>query len=1442
MLTHPVSEKLAKNNHATWKAQVVATMRGARLEGYLTGKATAPAAELDGKDGDKGVKVVNPAYDDWLASDQQVLSFLLASVSKEVLTQIATKTTAVDAWRTIETMFSSQKRARAVNTRLALSTTHKGNMTVTEYVGKMRSLGDEMAAAGRPLEDDELVEYILTGLDEEYDSLVSGVLSRTDPISVSELYSQMLAFETRVELRNNSSSSGSSANIANRRGRAGFGRNGRGGRGGRGTSAPSQRGGRYNNNNNFPRQGSSNMRSNNSTNKPPCQVCFKVGHTADRCWHRFDENFVPDPRHAAAAATSSHTADTNWYTDTGATDHITGELDKLSFREKYNGGDQVHTADGTGMDINHIGKATIHTQTCNLSLDHILHVPQATKNLVSVHRLTADNNVFLEFHPNFFLIKDRDTKSTLLKGRCHKGLYPLPSVTSKQAFGVTNPSFERWHSRLGHPAAPIVQRVISSFNLPCRVESNKESVCSACQQAKSHQLPYSKSSSVSSHPLELVFSDVWGPAPESAGRYKYYVSFIDDFSKFTWIYLLKSKSEVFQKFHEFQNLVERLFDRKIITMQTDWGGEYEKLHSFCTKVGISHHVSCPHTHQQNGSAERKHRHIVEVGLSLLAQASMPLKFWDEAFLTATFLINRTPSKVISHETPLARLFHVKPEYSSFRIFGCACWPNLRPYNKHKLQLRSKECVFLGYSNMHKGFKCLDVATGRVYISRDVVFDEDVFPFSKLHPNAGARLKSDTLLLSPTLVPASLLRSGAECVVDPMINNPAANNLPADTSGSQDPADATNPGTGSDGDPPAQSAPDSAPARTLPGHAPVSSPDGQTHLSGCDTRHTAPSHPPPSSPVRQQGGTTRPGDDAPVAAEGGNDNPADTEDADTEDSPAQVPGSSAPSSTPIEASHRPHTRLQAGVRRPKVYTDGTVRYGSFASSGEPQCLEEALGDRNWKSAMDIEYDALVKNKTWHLVPPQKGRNIIECKWVYKIKRKADGSLDRYKARLVAKGFKQRYGIDYEDTFSPVVKSATIRIVLSIAVSRGWNLRQLDVQNAFLHGYLEEEVYMKQPPGYEDKTKFNYVCKLDKALYGLKQAPRAWYSRLSAKLQSLGFHSSRADTSLFFFNKGGITIFVLIYVDDIIVASSTHDATKALLQQLGQEFALKDLGELSYFLGIEVNRAHNGIMLTQEKYASDLLKRVGMTDCKPVTTPLAVNEKLSASEGTPLGPNDATQYRSIVGALQYLTLTRPDLAFPVNKVCQFLHCPTAIHWAAVKRILRYVKQSIKVGLKIEKSDSLLVSGFSDADWAGCLDDRRSTGGFAVFLGSNLVSWSARKQPTVSRSSTEAEYKAVANATAEVMWIQTLLQELGIESPRAAKLWCDNIGAKYLSQNPVFHARTKHIEVDYHFVRERVSQKLLVIDFVSSGDQIADGFTKALPVRQLENFKHNLNLARL
>jgi histone deacetylase 1/2 len=390
-----------------------------------------------------------------------------------------------------------------------------------------------------------------------------------------------------------------------------------------------------------------------------CQVCGKDGHSAVTCWHRFDADYVADEK-TANTASHMYGVDSNWYTNTGATDHITSELDRLVVHDKYNGGDQIRTASGAGMNIDHIGKALVRTPNCDLKLNNILHVPHAKKNLVSVHRLASDNHAFLEFHPNFFLIKDQVTKKTILEGKCRGGLYPLPE-SRREAHSAVKPSTARWHSRLGHPAFPIVSRVVSKNNLPCAREDRPDMVCDACQQAKSHQLPYPKSSSISQFPLDLIFSDVWGPAPDSFGRNKYYVSFIDDHSKFFWIYLLRFKSEVFQKFHEFQQLVERRFNRKIVAIQTDWGGEYEKLNSFFRQVGISHMVSCPHAHQQNGAAERKHRHIVEVGLSLLAHASMPLKFWDQAFLTATHLINRTPTKLLHYSTPLEVLFHDKPD-------------------------------------------------------------------------------------------------------------------------------------------------------------------------------------------------------------------------------------------------------------------------------------------------------------------------------------------------------------------------------------------------------------------------------------------------------------------------------------------------------------------------------------------------------------------------------------------------------------------------------------------------------------------------------------------------------------------------------------------------------------------------------------------------------------
>jgi histone deacetylase 1/2 len=489
-------------------------------------------------------------------------------------------------------------------------------------------------------------------------------------------------------------------------------------------------------------------------------------------------------------------------------------------------------------------------------------------------------------------------------------------------------------------------------------------------------------------------------------------------------------------------------------------------------------------------------------------------------------------------------------------------------------------------------------------------------------------------------------------------------------------------------------------------------------------------------------------------------------------------------------------------------------------------------------MSDEFAALQQTGTWTLVPRPPGVNIVGSKWIFKTKHRPDGSIDKHKARLVARGFTQQHGIDYGDTFSPVVKPATVRLVLSLAVSRGWNLRQVDVSNAFLHGFLAEDVYMQQPPGFEDVQYPSHVCKLQRSIYGLKQSPRAWYARLSQLLQQLGFVSSKADTSLFIYSHAGVQIFMLVYVDDIVIAGSTPDAVDCLVRALSASFPIKDMGRLEYFLGLEATYNSGGMTLTQRKYALDLLHRVNMENCNSAATPLP-SETLARDKGTQLGSDDAHRYRSIVGGLQYLTLTRPDISFAVNKVCQFLSQPTDIHWESVKRILCYVRGTLETGLCIRKSPPTVVSIFTDADWAGCVDDRRSTSGFAVFVGPNLISWSSKKQPTVSRSSTEAEYKALANGAAEAIWVDSLLKELGVTRQRTPMLWCDNLGATYLTANPVFHARTKHIEIDFHFVRERVAAGELDVRFISTHDQLADVFTKPATRQMLDRFKSNLNL---
>uniref|UniRef100_A0A2N9HUI6 CCHC-type domain-containing protein n=1 Tax=Fagus sylvatica TaxID=28930 RepID=A0A2N9HUI6_FAGSY len=438
------------------------------------------------------------------------------------------------------------------------------------------------------------------------------------------------------------------------------------------------------------------------------------------------------------------------------------------------------------------------------------------------------------------------------------------------------------------------------------------------------------------------------------------------------------------------------------------------------------------------------------------------------------------------------------------------------------------------------------------------------------------------------------------------------------------------------------------------------------------------------------------------------------------------------------------------------------------------------------------------------PPNK--KPIGCKWVYKIKYNPDGSVERYKARLVAKGYNQQEGLDYTETFAPVAKLVTVRVLLALAATHNWHLHQLDVNNAFLHGDLDEDVYMHLPLGFGRKGETR-VCKLNKSLYGLKQASR---------------HDFTA---------------ALVYVDDIILTGNNLEQIKELKKFLGERFKLKDLGNLKYFLGIEVARSKNGISISQRKYALEILNDTGFLGSKPSKFPMEQNLSLNESDGD-LVP-DPSSYRRLVGRLIYLTITRPDLTYAVHVLSQFMDKPRMPHLDAVHRVLRYIKQAPGQGLFMPSASPIQLHAYCDADWAKCRDTRRSVTGYCILLGKSLISWKTKKQTTVSRSLAKAEYRSMATTCCEVTWLKQLLTDLNVSHLQPVQLYCDNkaaiqlhsLNAQNILRNPVFHERTKHIEIDCHVVREKLQNGLIQTEHVSTNQQPADLFTKALGQSQAE-----------
>uniref|UniRef100_A0A803PA32 Reverse transcriptase Ty1/copia-type domain-containing protein n=1 Tax=Cannabis sativa TaxID=3483 RepID=A0A803PA32_CANSA len=498
--------------------------------------------------------------------------------------------------------------------------------------------------------------------------------------------------------------------------------------------------------------------------------------------------------------------------------------------------------------------------------------------------------------------------------------------------------------------------------------------------------------------------------------------------------------------------------------------------------------------------------------------------------------------------------------------------------------------------------------------------------------------------------------------------------------------------------------------------------------------------------------------------------------------------------------------------------------------EPTSYSQAKQYSQWLKAMDNEFFALKKNNTWTIVSLPPGCHVIGNKWVYKIKYNSKGEVERHKARLVAKGYNQQHGIDYVETFAPVAKFNTLKLLFALTAINNWELHQMEINNAFLHGDLNEDVYMSIPKGYvrDGDLPPNAVCKLNKSLYGLKQSSRQWFSKLSSTLLAIGFQQSPNDHSLFIRTTGDKFLALLVYVDDIIIASNNHNDASAFKLFLHSKFHLKDLGSPQFFLGLEIARSKTGIAISQRPFILQLLSESGSLGTKAVSTPMDANTSLSKDNGPPVA--DATSYRSLIGKLLYITITRPDITFAVNRLSQFLQDPRQPHMKAAMRILQYLKGTLGQGLFFsssipEHNNKFQLHALTDADWGTCPDTRRSITGYCIYLGNSLISWISKKQATVSKSSGQAEYRSLANTTCEILWLFHILKDFGISHSTPATIYCDNQAALHISENAVFHERTKHIDIDCHIVRDQVTNNRIKLIHVPSRHNVVDIMTKAL-----------------
>lgn len=1286
-------------------------------------------------------------------NDRRTLARICLALKPSLYQYVRSAKTAAEAWNNLAKIFEDKGLYRRV---LLLRRLHKIQFSEFEsmsaYIEEVTTLVHQLLDIGKCIEDAEVAEILLSGLSPEYDTVVSSMAAVT---ATSELSSDVVKTRLLQEYSRKTSNVSGSAFV---------------------------------------------MRKSNVNANLVCNYCGKKGHVKARCFKLKREKKIQKAATAMVEEQQTNLVsafltlpDNNFYLDSGASNHMVRSKDLFTNMEPDNtiikvANNQIVTSQGIGQI-----KLTINNQVSPLLLSNVLYVPNLSNNLISISKL-VQKDYSVEFNDKGCSIYNngQTTGNPIACVECVNGLYKLcvcvgvninkPSPKEHSLFldSQESPSVavaanlpaQLWHRRLGHLSVKGMKQLRDGAcgGVSFQDEENLES-CKACLQGKMSAASYpSRSAHRATEPLQLIHSDVCGPMPEpSWGGARFLVTFTDDYTRKTYGYLMKEKSEVINHFITFKSHVEKQLGLRIKALRTDNGGEYfsNKFSEYLKREGIVHQSTVPYCPQQNGVSERLNRTLMDKVRCMLAESKLCNRYWGEAVMTAIYLKNRSPTVALEGRMPEQVWSSSPVDLTHLRVFGCIAYHLVPSQKRRKLDAKARMAIFVGYSETCKGYRLSEpLSPQNVIISRSVAFLEN--KYYENVPVSDCDNNSDNYYLN---------------IINENVNN---NNNSNDNN-------------------------------TLIN-------DNNDNILNDDNVTINNSN----QDISRTSGS--------VNAEVEN-TTSDSSDSDADEHYESM--TSGQSSDEGEEVHEePVTRVST---RPVRIKRAPQRYGDYdfsllsehALCEEPKSYEEAMASphrEDWLAAMRSEYNSLMENQVWKLVPRPTNTNIVKCKWVYKLKHDADGKFDRFKARLVARGFTQKQGIDYTETFSPVVRHSSMRILFALANEMDLEIDHIDVTTAFLNGNLNEVIYMEQPIGFCNNNNTNQVYLLQKSLYGLKQASKMWNEKLHNVLIENNFKQSLCEPCIYTQKIENDYVIISVYVDDCYFFHSKNSLIKKqLLNVLQNQFNIKNLGSLRNCLGMRVTRDRKkGILcLDQTEYIKKLLRRFNMETCKPVSTPMVLNCKLIKNNDVNVHLNDESyNYRQLMGSLMYLSVcTRPDISFSCSQLSQFNNCFDKSHWTAAKRILRYLAGTINNSLCFIKSGNLSLAGYTDADWGNDVNDRKSYTGFVVKLGKSTVNWESRKQRCVALSSTEAEYLAIGDICKDLSFTKNLLSELITEEVSCIVYNYNQSALKLLECKEFCHKRTKHIDIRFHFVKDLIKNKSISVKYLSTDKMIADVMTKPL-----------------